>query len=412
MLNNISEFKINYLGMYCDRTLEDKHFLEVQKLSATERVKALALEVFAVLALALSFGDQDWKNVTKELFAQVWTGVVYKPISMPPIDDSAISRSSDSSLKIASVIPSSDSKASDSSPEVTEVLTDQVDRVDYSHFLTPISEEAFSQLPMNIQMFRREIEGILDQGQRVLDEKFPRWLAELVLKWYLPYSKWDRKYPMSTEIDTMGRNYIFDKIKEQLSPEAQQLLFPRYEKVQDRLILHQDALTQNEMTFLQSCRPLAHSYQDDEIIEVIARPGESRADGKKPIFQSGQRGCTGATGAMIASDILGTDQPALTCNLGNDSNVTRYLRRCGLEPIKSSVSSLDELQAKIEEHGCSAHVTVTSCGGHVVVVDCVKDDRVEIRDPYHGWAAAIKKDAFLAYWEGDSHNIIQARKIS
>lgn len=410
MLNNISEFKTNYLGMYCDRAVEDKRFLEVQKLSATERVKALALEVFAVLALALSFGDQDWKNVTKELFTQVWTGVVYKPISRPPIDDSAISRSSDSSLKIASVIPSSDSKASDSSPEVTEVLTDQVDRVDYSEFLIPISEEAFSQLPMNIQMFRREIEGILDQGQTVLDDQFPRRLAELVLKWYPDYSKWDRKYPMSTGIDTMGSNAYFENIKDQLSLEAQQLLFPRCERVQGKLHYHQGALTENEMTFLNSCRPLAHSYQDDEIVEVIARPGESRADGKKPIFQSGQRGCTGATGAMIASDILGTDQPALTCNLGNDRNVTSYLRRCGLEPITSSVSSLDELQAKIDEHRCSAHVSVDSCGGHVVVVDCVKDDRVEIRDPYHGWAVAIKKDAFLASWGGGK--IIQARKIS
>jgi hypothetical protein len=112
---------------------------------------------------------------------------------------------------------------------------------------------------------------------------------------------------------------------------------------------------------------------------------------------------------MIASDILGMDIPPRPCNIGHDDDVIRDLERHGLEAIKSRVTSLEELQSKIVEHGCSAHVCVDSCGGHVIVVDWVGDDHVEIRDPFHGWAVALTKEAFLRSWQ-PANPIIQARR--
>lgn len=88
MLSKINDFRSDMSQLYDNRINRnpDVELLE-KKLTLSERAKSLILEILAVLGVILTRGNQDWKNASKELFAQVRTGVVYFPIIPAPSDD-------------------------------------------------------------------------------------------------------------------------------------------------------------------------------------------------------------------------------------------------------------------------------------------------------------------------------------
>jgi hypothetical protein len=117
---------------------------------------------------------------------------------------------------------------------------------------------------------------------------------------------------------------------------------------------------------------------------------------------------------VISLDILGISE-MLAKSVILYSNAEEYFKRLGLIPLPSSVDSLEELQSKIQANGSAIVTTgIHQINGRRIcysyIVDAIKNDRVEIRDHYHGWKVAITREAFLKDWAGDTFQILQARK--
>lgn len=315
-----------------------------------------------------------------------------------PSSSSASHPDPDSDLVIVSsqtTLPSSSYPASPSQPKK--------ENLDYWLYLRKIDRETERSLSPNCKKFREKVEELIDQKVHLQNtgeegDGFLHAIAHLVMIYYPRPSKWERQYPEMTSKDTMSPKVKF----------SFHVLYHLRDEVKDEIVgfFNRDTkyLSGERSGFLYGAHQPTFSYSDDEIIEVIALPGHARPDGKRPLFQSGQRGCCGATGAMIASDLLGRECEVIKgLNLDRSDRIERDLESFGVVPIRSEVSSLEELRQKLEEHRCSAQVSVDSCGGHVIVVDSVQEDRVEIRDPYHGWAVALTVDAFMRSWRAPGY---------
>ncbi|WP_420422543.1 hypothetical protein [Simkania sp.] len=164
---------------------------------------------------------------------------------------------------------------------------------------------------------------------------------------------------------------------------------------------------------LETGHGYGNSYQDKDILRVhpIERTNQVFDSGKnslnisytthrKPIIQQqATRGCTaGSTAMLIYEKRQALDAKGMIMrNLGNEHDQERDLKQFGLNPVRKQCKTLESLKRFIKEHG-SCIASVYTVGEHVVVVDAVLDDRVRIRDPYHGWEVDIKKEAFLASW--------------
>lgn len=282
-------------------------------------------------------------------------------------------------------------------------VSNPITKLEVSTFLEPISDDAFAKLPQNVQLFRREVEAMISKGEETQTSRLPRQLAKLLLKCHLPYSQWDRKYPENLlQPDVHPDEYIkfthvinkpINTMIDQLTLAGQNLLFEKSISIfrEDDKLLKGSLFTESEMKFLLQPPPPMH-FEDDDIIEVI--PRDHYLLEEKPAD-------------LIARDILKDSDLYFGISLGK--NAIQCLRSVRLEPIESTIMSLEELRSNIEEHG-SAIVTTKGLIRYSYVVDSVKEDRVEIRDPYHGWKVAITHEAFRKDWGGDNLEIIQARK--
>lgn len=97
-------------------------------------------------------------------------------------------------------------------------------------------------------------------------------------------------------------------------------------------------------------------------------------------------------------------------NLGTDDSLYRAIHKNGEEPLVTTIHSLEELKKALEYGPCT--LSITSIGGHQIVVDAVTEEGVEVRDPYHGWAVVLKKEAFLRSINGSlSHDFSHGRSI-
>jgi hypothetical protein len=165
----------------------------------------------------------------------------------------------------------------------------------------------------------------------------------------------------------------------------------------------------------QSILPNTKVYHRDEILSkaeylcsdpidddpnVVAK---LTRNGKWVIQQQGRTACTAAVTAMLIKDHY---KPIhienLQSEIRRDEDVIRDLEQAGLTPIhnkyeREPADKMDVLQKEIEKSG-SAIVTINheGVGNHAIIVDKITNDGVSIRDPYHGWAIMVKRDAFAA----------------
>tara|TARA_A100001015_G_scaffold316036_1_gene429326 strand:+ start:4725 stop:5717 length:993 start_codon:yes stop_codon:yes gene_type:complete len=127
--------------------------------------------------------------------------------------------------------------------------------------------------------------------------------------------------------------------------------------------------------------------------------------GKWVMVQPARRACTAAATAMLILDKGGqVDIPALLSrNLGEIENMVSDIEKAGLIPLVTHTKgrSLEELNEHLKAHGPAIVSVGGEIGNHVIIVDAVHDDGVDIRDSFHGWSVKITKEAFLSrYSEG------------
>lgn len=158
---SINEFKVNCLTMYNNRAVDEKLFSEVQQLTVTQRVKAFALEIFAILALVFSVDKEDWSRVVKELHAQVWTGAAYIPLTP--------SRAAQSDAQKTSLLPKDSQQANDEkSRKITKVASSSssssaVSSSSSTEFTTSTSSTHPSLSRQAMRKIRQEASDIYDQ---------------------------------------------------------------------------------------------------------------------------------------------------------------------------------------------------------------------------------------------------------
>lgn len=216
----------------------------------------------------------------------------------------------------------------------------------------------------------------------------------------IPATNLHRKYPEVAVADTI------QVINTTQLPEKQKLL----DEMEDNLSF------QKSFPELLNLSPFgAHgygnSYQDQDILYVHEIINTEIKEGlsvdftknNKPIIQQqATRGCTAGAVTMLiySKDNSGPiDVRDLQMrNLSTDETMIEDITQAGLQPLESECNTIPELRSLLQKHG-SAIVTVNSgVGSHVVVVDEILNDRVRLRDPYHGWEVDIKIDAFKNSW--------------
>lgn len=163
-------------------------------------------------------------------------------------------------------------------------------------------------------------------------------------------------------------------------------------------------------------------YKDSEILKLhptiqkIDLGDNITADrtdnGKIVILQQAKRGCTAAVAAMLIHDAgKSVNLNSLrNTNLGNTGSIKRWISEAGLIPKVTKLSLqdttsdelLNRLQKLIESRGPAIVSTGNDIGSHVIVVDEIntKAGSVRLRDPYHGWAITVTKEAFLRGFDG------------
>lgn len=256
-------------------------------------------------------------------------------------------------------------------------------------------------------------------------------LRREVLDFYkIPATKFPRRYPNITICDTCRCSKISfldaDKLTEKLQAYAKRNNISIGD-IEDRYftaaLIKYISIIFPELSNIstEGAHGYGNSYSDKDILKVhkvtkSITVTDSQNTLKicytkhnKPIIQQqATRGCTAAVTAMLIYEKRqSVDINKLNIrNLGNDSDQEHDIKAAGLTPLTSKCSSLEELKRLIEKDG-SAIVSVSSIGGHVIVVDEVLDDRVRIRDPYHGWEVDLKKEAFLLSWGEGQHSVMQ-----
>lgn len=227
-----------------------------------------------------------------------------------------------------------------------------------------------------------------------------------------PISSYERKYPPSAYMDVVSSvplERLIDKLQLE-AKEKQDVLdlvsynmmifrglqdFPNYKK----FLLHPE-MAQFSQDLLKRMPRLgfALSFQDQDILSVI-----TNFEGHV-FLQPGQRSCVTAAAAMMISDRLGRQIEFTTVDLEKESMILHMIHSNGLHSREVEVSTFKELRDSLIENGpaCMGCVTI---GSHEIVVDRVEffeegekrgePRAVHIRDPYHGWAIAVKPSAFL-----------------
>jgi len=215
-------------------------------------------------------------------------------------------------------------------------------------------------------------------------------LQYVVDKYYRnPKSKYSRKYPTMEASCTMAIPNISGLTKSEES-EFRKALFSK-------------ECDNDIFTRIMSAHRRGLSFQDREIVRVCE-------EGKKHvILQKGVRGCVAAAAAMVASDCIGKGIEARYMNIGHDQDVCNILREHKLEPVITERVAFGSLQAILEKGG-PAYISVTTVGGHAIVVDKVLEEGVQLRDPYHGWQIVVTKDAFIKAVDSEEVKLIQAKK--
>ena len=59
-----------------------------------------------------------------------------------------------------------------------------------------------------------------------------------------------------------------------------------------------------------------------------------------------------------------------------------------------------ELKEHLKAYGSAIVSAGGEIGAHVIIVDAIDDDGVDIRDSFHGWSIKITKEAFLSRYSG------------
>lgn len=168
-----------------------------------------------------------------------------------------------------------------------------------------------------------------------------------------------------------------------------------------------------------SAHPSADLFSDDEIVEklpILQRIHQENVvirfteHGKAIILQQAQRGCTAAAAAMLIMDHGKTPnlKELRYRNLGSSQEEIRDIEKAGLKALEVKVDNLTELGSEIRKNGSAIVTLYGAIGAHVVVVDEVleSDQRVRLRDPFHGWEITVTSAAFLKEWK--NKNFIQA----
>lgn len=162
----------------------------------------------------------------------------------------------------------------------------------------------------------------------------------------------------------------------------------------------------------------ALSFEDKDIIEIFQRCQQGdrsipKIHNKAVLLQQSTRGCTSACAEMFKAD---HNKPVdwkemETTNLGTTKTMTRTLNDSGLKTLVKEKTPFKDLSHLLQKNG-SAIIDVNSgCGGHVIILDKLSNGKAYIRDPYHGWAIALKVDA-LQKAVGNSTTVIQVQKPS
>lgn len=179
---------------------------------------------------------------------------------------------------------------------------------------------------------------------------------------------------------------------------------------------HGKAVVFEDDEIVKLINPIAHeSFQPE--IATITQKIKVFSDGKKMVQQQATRGCTAAVAQCLLSDLgINFDWESLNwCNLGGAETIFREINSHeGVECISRSVSSLEGLNAVISEYG-PAYLSIhdPNAGSHAIVVDKVLGDRVQIREPYHGWRLWVTKEALLkrtSFGKGKSERVLFAVK--
>lgn len=180
----------------------------------------------------------------------------------------------------------------------------------------------------------------------------------------------------------------------------------------------------------QSAHGKAVIFEDDEIIKLIDpvsmesfQPEKTNIiqkikvfrDGKKMVQQQATRGCTAAVAQCLLSD-LGIDfnwENLNRCNLGNPGTISHEINSHeAVKCISQFVSSIEDLNSAINQYGAAGFLIIDpNAGSHMIVVDKIFGDKVQIREPYHGWRIWVTKEALLkraSFSSGKSERVLFA----
>ena len=129
---------------------------------------------------------------------------------------------------------------------------------------------------------------------------------------------------------------------------------------------------------------------------------------KAIIIQAAPQGCTAGASAMLIVD--NGQLPKLndlkTRTAGNYKKIAEDITAAQLVPLSTPAytlgRSMESLRNQILRDG-PAYVRIqerAGAVGHAIIVDEISEDfsGVRIRDPWHGWEAIIKSDAFRQAW--------------
>ncbi len=239
----------------------------------------------------------------------------------------------------------------------------------------------------------------------VTDEEIRGFLEELI-QYLKPASSFNRSYPEFQGHDTFSIG-IFDMFSGLDRPIEIKIMRFLYQKIEQL----------RESSVIMSSHGCGLSYKDSEIFGVVPLEGLNdeedtlyrgkTPEGKFVVSQNGVRGCVAGCASMIVSDALGRYVRPDAMNLGDSDNIRKIVQKNGLQHATTAVENFNQLKKALIQNG-SACIGVKTVGGHEVVIDKVLDgDRVQIRDPYHGWCVVVEKEAFIKSIRSFPLNLLQ-----
>lgn len=167
-----------------------------------------------------------------------------------------------------------------------------------------------------------------------------------------------------------------------------------------------------EKLSMRSSQGLSLIYRDEEILFIYKLYDKNKEkmkeyatydlaytrNGKAVYMQEFLATCWKAVVFMLMIDNGANEEQIKNCYAterhSDSDEQKRIFKEFGFSVIETIYRDLNSLKESISLYG-PAIVTIDEGGGHYIIVDDITEDGVDIREPFHGWAIRITKEAFL-----------------